>query len=587
MSHPEPKPLPENITSAAPEPATLKPAPHPPLAPAKRPQSRVPASDSRARRRWMPIALGSAILLTLVTIAGIVLITRPASTVDQLLILTVPSGADITFDSQALGRSPVKLEGVRIGTHRLLVTKDGFDTLDRTVSVSNPTTLDYKLSPTEPKDAEGLSKDDKIRKWQQQGEDAFNRGDYAVPYDGSALYFADMITGQEETNSYGTELRERVRGSLLQAAQSAMARSDLGQMNEIFQVLTENFSNDDAAKAAAAKLESQLASHRGDVRELLRKGEDALSAGRLIDPPNASAYYFAKQVLALDRQNAQARAIRAQVHDKVKASIDLAVDRGDMDDAGKQLNRATRLFPDDKQIGASLREAQERQHELQAKQNEPAFRKNRGMQNYQDGFFEEAIPDLEFANEREPGTTAVIFDLGRSYYKVHKLDKALYFLRLVPQTSGDAYRSSLGVQGDIFAERGDVSAALDHYTQARALGGSLLYDTDDLTEKIERLSKKAAAKASEPSALMIQVKHLHGGLLHGSCTGTLTVNSNGVRYDGQQDTFSSSLAGTEVAISKGELIVKFLSRQEKFKPSRPEMAEKFREALIKFQTYNP
>jgi hypothetical protein len=587
MSHLEPKPTVDKQASTGPDLANLK-ASSQIGAEAKAPAGgRTGGEDHHPKGRWMPVALGSAVLLTLVTVAGIVLITRPASTVDQLLILTVPSGADVTFDSQLLGHSPVKLEGVRMGTHMVSVTKDGFQTIDQPVSVSEATTLDFKLKPLPPKDEADLPKDEAIKDYQRRAEEAFARGDYAIPYAGrSALYFADMILADDDTNAAGLEMRERVRNALLQSAQAATARGDLGQANEVLTALVEYYPTDDAARAAAARLESQLASHRGDIRDLVHKAEDALNAGRLIDPPTASAYYFSKQVLALDRQNTQAKAVRNQIRDKLANSINAAANRGDLDDASGQLDRALRLFPDDKQLGSLSRYIEDSRQQAVAKLNDPTFRRNRGLDSYQAGFFQQAIPDLEFASDHDHEDVAVLFALGRSYYKIHQLDKAIDRLRLVPERTGETYRSALGVLGDIDADRGEINDALEHYTQARALGGSTLYGLDELDNKIDRLNKKVHVKAAEPSAMSIQVKHLHGGLLHGSCSGVLTVDRTGVRFDGP-DTFSASIMGTEIAVKNDEITIKFLGKPEKFKALRPDVAEKFREAHLKFQVYNP
>ena len=249
-------------------------------------------------------------------------------------------------------------------------------------------------------------------------------------------------------------------------------------------------------------------------------------------------------------------------------------------------NRGRRAWNVRWQLGSLSRYIEDSRQQAVAKLNDPTFRRNRGLDSYQAGFFQQAIPDLEFASDHDHEDVAVLFALGRSYYKIHQLDKAIDRLRLVPERTGETYRSALGVLGDIDADRGEINDALEHYTQARALGGSTLYGLDELDNKIDRLNKKVHVKAAEPSAMSIQVKHLHGGLLHGSCSGVLTVDRTGVRFDGP-DTFSASIMGTEIAVKNDEITIKFLGKPEKFKALRPDVAEKFREAHLKFQVYNP
>src|ERR1044072_6699789 len=58
--------------------------------------------------RWWMFAAGSALLLTILTMAAVYLLTKKPSTIDQLIILTVPSGAEVEIDSKNYGKSPAK-----------------------------------------------------------------------------------------------------------------------------------------------------------------------------------------------------------------------------------------------------------------------------------------------------------------------------------------------------------------------------------------------------------------------------------------------------------------------------------------------
>jgi tetratricopeptide (TPR) repeat protein len=540
-----------------------------------------------AKGKWMTFAFGSAVILTLLTIAGVVLVTRPTSTVDQLLILTVPSGAEVTFDSKFLGRSPVKLEGVRIGSHQLEITKDGYQGIDGPITVSkSDSPLDFKLNPIPPEDAKNWSKEERIKKYQTGAEDAFARGDYAIPADGrTALYYTEMLLSEDGANQFGNEMWDRIRKVLLQQALSALSHGDLGQAQELVDVLQEEYPGDEA-HALAAKLEAQLAIHRGDLRELVRKAEESLSAGKLIDPPGASAWYYAKQALALDRQNQQAKAVYNKVREDVGASIDNAIQRDDLDGANKQLEQVIRLFPRDKQLIALQQRLDDRRTQVQPKTDEAASHRLRGLTSESKGEFALAIPDLEYAVAHGRATPDVLFALGHSCYETHAFETAASYLKQLPSTAGAAYVSGLALLGEIQEREGDLSAALQYYNQARDLGGSTMYQVIRLDDKIDRIEKRQHAAAIQPSTYSIQVRHIHGGLLHGSCTGTLRVEETGVRYDAAngEHTFSSSITGTEISMGNDELSVKFMDRTEKFKVSHPE-GEKLRQALIKFQTY--
>lgn len=537
-------------------------------------------------KRWWLFAAASAILLTGLTLAGVYLVTKKPSTVDQLVILTVPSGADIRLDAKDYGHSPVKLEQLPIANYTLTITKEGFESIEKSISVSESGQVEFKLTPVLPLEAANLPAEEQIKQFHQQAEDALARGYYGLPYEGSALYYADLILRLDSNNPFAAEMRERVRKAAHQAGQTAIQRADLAQAQEVYSFLIEYYPSDEEARIAAAKLENQLSARRGEVRELVRKADEALQANHLTDPARSSAYYYSKQALAIDRQNDRARQIRNQVKDTLAAASEQAYARGDVEAAIKQLEQVTQLFPEDKQARTRVRELQSGRAVEAVKASDPGTRRIRGLDEYQKEHFADAIKDLEYAMLNGSGTTDVVFALARSHMRLGKFDEASSYFQKVPKTGGDQYRSSIAALGDIAFQRGDAASALDRYKEARQLGGSALYTVPMLEDKIDRIERRQREKLAEPTPLAIQVKHLHGGLLGGSCSGSLTVNSSGVRYDGEHS-FSYSIAGVELRVTKDEMTIHFQKDSQKFKVSHAD-AERFREALARYkQAYSP
>src|ERR1700752_4338365 len=354
-----------------------------------------PAALPKSRGRWPALGVGSAlVLLTLLSAAAILLITRPTSTVDQIVILTVPSGADIMFDSQQLGHSPVKLEGVRIGNHKLAITKDGFEPVEKDVYVGEARTIDVKLKPVPPPGTAGLPREDQIREYKRQAEDAFARGDYAIPYEGkSALYFADMVLTLDESNQSALDMREQVRKALHQSAQTAFNRGELGQAQEIYGVLVSNYPEDETARSGVAKVANLLMAHR---RELVSKAEECLRLGKLIQPDRDCAYYYAKEALSLDRQNTAARAVYNRVRDSLESGAEEAVQSGELDAAINRFEQVVRFFPEDKHAAEQLKEVQDQRKDEVAKTYNPAYRRLQGLDKYNNRQYAEAAQDLEF-----------------------------------------------------------------------------------------------------------------------------------------------------------------------------------------------
>jgi tetratricopeptide (TPR) repeat protein len=544
------------------------------------------APGASTGRRWWLLAAVSALMLTALTIAAVYLVTKKPSTVDQLVILTVPSGADIRLDSKDYGHSPVKLERLAIGTYTLTIFKEGFEPIVQALPVTESGPVEFKLTPVLPSETVNLPAEEQIKQFQQQAEDAFARGYYGTVYEGSALNYADMIKRLDNNNTFAAEMRERVRNAAHQSAQAAIPRGDLAQAQEIYNFLVEYYPDDEEARTAAARLENQLSARRGEVRELLRKADEALQAGRLAEPGSrTSAYYYSKQALAIDRQNDKARQIRNQVKETLAAAGEEAYRRGEVEAAIKQFEQVGQLFPEDKLSRARVREIQAGRATEGAKPADPNA--GRGLDAYRRGNFEDAIPDLEQAVVNGQGTQAVVFALARSYQRTGHLNQAEQLFRQVQPAAGDdSYHSSVAALGDIAFQRGDSATAVERWKEARQAGGSTLYPIATLDDKIEQVEKKQRAKAAEPSPLTLQVKHLHGGLLGGSCSGTLTINATGVRYDGQ-DVYASNLVGAGVSLTKDEMVITFQGNSQKFRVARAD-AERVRETLARYQrTYSP
>jgi tetratricopeptide (TPR) repeat protein len=535
-----------------------------------------------ASNRWRWLAAGSAVLLTALTVAALYLVTRKPSIVDQLIILTVPSGADIKLDSREYGRSPVKLERLAIGTYTLTITKDGFEPIEEIISVNESAPLEYKLKPVAPSNVVGLPPEEQIRQFRELAIQELARGNFGLVYEGSALSYVMLIEYFDPGNAFAADMRERVRRTAHQSAQSAAARGDLAQAQDIYKFLVEYFPYDEEARMGAAKIESQLAARRGKVGELVRKADEALRAGRLTEPSTASAYYYSKQALAIDRQNEKAQQIRNQVKETLTSAGELANTRGDLDAAARKYEQAAQLFPEDKQLRIRARELQANSIREQAKAADPHTFRSRGLEEAQKENYPDAIRDLELAVSGGAGTPDVLYALARSYLKTNQLDRAEYYFKKLQPTENDQYRSAIAALGDIAMKRGDRDTAVRRWKEARALGGSTSYTPEILDDKIGRVEREEREKAAEPQPLTIQVKHIHGGLLRGSCSGALTAGSTGVFYEGSEHQYSYNVASVAVGVSKDQLTITVGKASHRFSATRAD-AERFRETVNRYQ----
>src|SRR5689334_24200127 len=118
-----------------------------------------------------------------------------------MITLTMPSGANLKLDSKDYGHTPVKLEQLVAGTYTLTIEKDNFETVVDQVTVSETQTLEYKLKVLPSPDAVG-SPEEAIKKFQDRANEALAHGQYLIPYQESAYYWALQIQYYEESNAF-------------------------------------------------------------------------------------------------------------------------------------------------------------------------------------------------------------------------------------------------------------------------------------------------------------------------------------------------------------------------------------------------
>lgn len=534
-------------------------------------------------RRWWLVAAFAALALTILAGAAIYLITRKPSTIDQLVILTVPSGAEVKLNSIDYGYSPVKLEQLPVGTYTLTITKEGFETITEEIPISESPLqpLEFKLKPRLPRDLLNLSLEER----QQRAEDAFAAGRYGQPFEESALWYAKLIYEEDPLNQFAIDMLERVRKALHEEADAAIKRGDFVTAKDTYSQLIAHYPEDKDAQAALARLESQLAARKGEVNDLIGKAEEALNQDRLVEPALSSALYFVKQALAIDPRNAQAQMIKGQIRDQLLSISEHTYATGYENEAIQQLTRFKRHFPDDRLMAARLREWNQEGTRETPKPIDAKAVREAGLRKHRQGQYGEAIHDLELAMTNNLGTPDVIYALADSYWKTGNPDEAVDYFRRVPSYTGHLYNSSIAAQGDISQARGDTSTALRYFKEALARGGSTLYSPAKLNDKIERIENLQREREEKPDPASVAVKHIHGGLFGDrSCQGILTVDSSGVFYKSSEHNYSANLVLVGVSAKKDEMTVTGLqSKPVKFKISFSE-AERFRQTLSRFQS---
>jgi tetratricopeptide (TPR) repeat protein len=262
---------------------------------------------------------------------------------------------------------------------------------------------------------------------------------------------------------------------------------------------------------------------------LLSQGEEAFSNGELIDPPSESAYYFAAQMLAIERNNSPALRLRVRVKDALLKEAEALAARGDLKGALEKHERIVRLFPEDKRIPGRIRALND-QLAQQQQQNvismDPRKRRESGLQKYAGGDYAGAAADLEIAVKNGLADSDTFYYLGLAEWKRGRVSDAIKSLNQALEQN-PSHVSSIAVLGQIAESRKETAAALAYYERAWKAGGSADYSLNFLQKKIELLKDDLQPQEKAPDSFSARAVHEH---TFGSCSGTLEVTARGVRY---------------------------------------------------------
>ncbi len=81
----------------------------------------------------------------------------PFDTLEDLKITSDPVGADVYLNGELKGTTPLNLAGLRGGTHRLKITKKGYQTIMRDVRLPHKAQKLFVRLRTKGKDAEAVT----------------------------------------------------------------------------------------------------------------------------------------------------------------------------------------------------------------------------------------------------------------------------------------------------------------------------------------------------------------------------------------------------------------------------------------------
>ncbi|MBI4747865.1 MAG: PEGA domain-containing protein [Acidobacteria bacterium] len=562
--------------------------PPPPVVPNRSSAKTKPAG----RARWINLAIG-AVLLVAISIGVVLTFFNRPLPVGTIVIVTDPKGTLVYLDDKLLNPSPTTLKNVPVGPHKLKFVKEGFLELEKEVVVEAGQTLELPvvLQPIRPIPPPGTGTPaERVDEFLRLAEDAFKRTDFVTPESDNALFYAEAVLAIQPDNASATQMRKRINDALAKQAETALNRNDFATSQIAYSQLAEKFPDDPRGAEGVKKVSTMLEQRRGQINEFLANGESAFTSGKLLEPADSSAYFYSAQVIAIDRRNTQAIALRNKVKDTVKQQAEQAAQGNNFQLALTQYQKLIRSFPEDKKLAIRLREiegAKTKADAALAAASSPKNLQAQGMQKFRAGNYAEAIPDLEAAVNGGVSDTETCYALGYAYLKRGQSGTAKRYFTQASQTNPN-HGPSLAHLAVLTEQSKDIERAITLYDRAIKAGGGGDYSVGELQQRVDSL-RSALSKAKEPSPYSTAVTK-EGGFFGSDTPGTLSVSVSGVsfRADKGKDSFSSPLKQvTELRAEGDKLTMKVGGKKHTFRCSSATNFIQTFNACIKFtQTPN-
>lgn len=549
---------------------------HPPAQQAKPLQRRV-----RVPLKYWVMFIVAAIGFLLVT--GVLSLALFQPKVGSIIVTTVPIGAQIELDGKVVGQAPAELEQVPAGTHKLRILKQGFIPIEREVVVTARKTVTLPMLSLQPEKTQPVevtgTPEARIDEFNRLAEEAFARGDYLTPEGNNAFYFCNAVLTINPNDQRGLDMMNRIKEALIKQAETAHQKSDFATAQQVYTSLLEKFPNEPRAVEGLKKLEVELSARRGQLSELQAAGEEAFRNGNLVEPPQASAYYYAAQMLAIERNNPAGQRLRQRVKEALNREAEA---EQDLKIAIAKFEQLARLFPEDKRVSARLKALRDQAAQQAVATNDPRKRRETGVQKYSAGDYNGAAADLEVAVKSGIRDSETLFYLASANWKRGQTASAInYFHQVLDQNPNHV--PALVSLAQIAENRDDNSMALTYYERALRVGGSAEYSRAFLEKRIDALKGETAPKEKTLEPFSANVTHEH---LFGSCSGRLSVSQQGVTFSTNETDhgFVVPLNGvTEIQSSGAEKVsLKVLGKKYNFKfPARN--GDRFKQAYTDFR----
>ena len=176
-----------------------------------------------------------------------------------------------------------------------------------------------------------------------QAQQALSNNKLDGPDGAAALY--QRVLAAEPDNAVARHGMDQVGDAMAAQIQRSLSANDIATASagiDRLAALMPNYAQLPTLRASLSALQTQASSALTDA---INQGNDALRAGRIVGDGNDTALAHFKAALAIDPNNAQAKAGLGQVAEALVVQANAAIDAGDADHARQLLDQADALAP--------------------------------------------------------------------------------------------------------------------------------------------------------------------------------------------------------------------------------------------------
>mgnify|MGYP001766538960 CR=1 FL=1 len=466
-----------------------------------------------------------------------------------------PDQAQVMLDGDLLGSTPLTQENIDVGTYRLKVSKTGYQTVEKEVTIEKNQTLNLELikltkvdtpvTPGQPGQTGPVTDDQvaQIEDFKTKAELAFSQKRYLDPPEDCAIYFCQQIQAINPDDPYAAEMRARVADVLTEKAAKAAKAKDWIQAEKLYGKLVELKPEDAAVKqsydTAAAQMKLMMEKKTETIRDLTKKAEAAFAQGRLVTPPDDNAYEHCLMIKKLEKNNKFANAMIQKIKTQSLGQVDDAINGRNYDQAKNILLAYNRYFPGDSNayiklntVNQKLSEQdvnRQRQEEENSRQATLARGKSllaSGLADFKRGSFSSAVAQLSESVEIDPNQPDAWLYLGASYLELKNYGKAQECFRKVVQMRPDNGEAHLYLALIAKDERA-YHKAIEHLRRVIQLGGvPPNYPIEKLNALLGEMEARKNFSVMINRSIAVDHKHFIGG-----CTGYLIFTAEAIKYE--------------------------------------------------------